>query len=201
MTGTVQECCGAPLPGPHPITGSMCYLLMPYGDIHHGVSYLLMPYSDIHTRQLFPVYTTMTDDYGTVSGMLWCTIAGATSHCRAVCLICLHCIGDIHGGISYLLMPYGNIHTRQLLPIYTRMIVASFNFTLRCYSLSETIQYKVTSSVYLTPPGGQATVACASCFLKISTSAFVFSKSSHSEVPSSLLQAAGTVTIIVFLQC
>jgi len=64
--GTVQECCGAPFPGPHPITGSVCYLLTLYGDIHHGMSYLLMPYSDIHTRQLFPVYTTMTDDYGTV---------------------------------------------------------------------------------------------------------------------------------------
>ena len=37
MTGKVQECCGAPLPGPHPIAGSMSYLLTPYGDIHGGV--------------------------------------------------------------------------------------------------------------------------------------------------------------------
>ena len=91
MTGTVQECCGAPLPGPHPIASSMSYLLTPYGDIH--------------------------------------------------------------GGMSSLLTSYGDSHTRQLLPVYTRMIVASFNFTLQCHSLSETIQYKVTSSAHLTPPG------------------------------------------------
>jgi len=39
--------------------------------LHHtvtfmAVSYLHMPWGDIHTRQLLPVYTRMTNDYGTV---------------------------------------------------------------------------------------------------------------------------------------
>jgi len=167
----------------------MCYLLMPYGDIHHGVSYLLMPYSDIHTRQLFPVYTTMTDDYGTVQECCGAPLPGPHPIAGSVSYL-LTLYGDIHGGISYLLMPYGNIHTRQLLPIYTRMIVASFNFTLRCYSLSETIQYKVTSSVYLTPPGGQDDRRPVPAASSRSPPQLSSSPSpSHSEVPSSLLQA------------
>jgi len=54
--GTVQECCGAPFLGPHPIASSMSYLLTPYGDIHGSVSYLLMLYGDIHTRYNYCLY-------------------------------------------------------------------------------------------------------------------------------------------------
>jgi len=85
MTGTVQECCGAPFPGPHPIAGGVSYLLTLYGDIQGDMSYLLMPYSDIHTRQLLPVYTTMTDDYGTVQECCGAPLLGPHPITGGVC--------------------------------------------------------------------------------------------------------------------
>ena len=116
MTGTVQECC-APLPGPHPIAGGMCYLLTPYGDIHHGMSYLLMPYSDIHTRQLLPIYTTMTDDYRTVQECCGAPFPGPHPITSSMCYLLMP-YSDIHSSMSYLLTLYGDGHTRHKCCLY-----------------------------------------------------------------------------------